>query len=210
MRASQHVLPLRWVLFGIAGIAALLLASIGAQAACYSNGRQVSADAVNAFISSPSLVLQQNSNGGGRMISQLRDLSASNPATLQVILSLLPNANKDQKAAIGAALAQAARICVGPDQAYAALIQQAVAETGDQDLIIAYATVAGDRPIAAVAPAGVGLAGGATGQITTLGGPIFGFGAPAPGGVTTFTFRSFSFTGGTTGAGESPRRSVSP
>src|SRR3954451_19815059 len=103
------------------------------------------------------------------MISQLRDLLASDSSTLQAILGLLPNANAEQKSALGAALAQAARLYARNDQTFAQQIQQAVADTKDADLILAYAAASGDAPIGAGAGAGSsGASGGPTGA---LGGP---------------------------------------
>ncbi len=195
-----------------AGVVLLLAASGNVQAACYTNSHALPAVAINSFTSNPIGVLGLNPTGGGRLIAQIRDLAASDPATLPLILSLVTNSNNDQKSAIGAGLAQAARLCVRADPAYAAQIQQAIAQTGDQALIVAYSAAAGDQPIAAVAPAGVALSGGATGQTTPFGAPAGGFGAsPITGGGTSNPFL-FSFTGNTTGAsgGPSGRRSVSP
>ncbi len=196
-----------------AGVVLLLAAGGNVQAACYTNGHALPAVAINAFTSNPIGVLGLNPTGGARMISQIRDLAASDPATLPLILSLAANSNNDQKSALGAALAQAARICVRMDPAYASQIQQAIAQTGDQALIVAYSAAAGDQPVGAAGPpGGVALAGGATGQTTPFSTPGGGFGAPPLTGGGTSTPFVFSFTGNTTGAsgGPSGRRSVSP
>src|SRR4051794_34689183 len=92
--------------------------STTAQAACYTPQIQLPARTVSAFVANPSQMLQLFRSGGPQMISQVRDLAASDPATLQAILGLIANANSDQKKAIGAGLAQAARICVRTEQAY--------------------------------------------------------------------------------------------
>src|ERR1043166_2889117 len=143
---------------------------------------------VSAFLANPSLILQQNPRGGPQMISELRDFSVSDEATLTAILGLIPNANKEQKAAIGAALAQAARILVRTNQAYSQRIQYLIAETKDEDVILAYAAVAGDRPIGAVGGGAAGGGGAVGGQTNPLGGPPSGTGPAQPiglGGVAT-------------------------
>ena len=58
----------------------------------------------------------------------MRDLVASDDATLNPLLGLLEGANSDQAAAIGTALGQAALLAVKVDQAYAARIQDAMAK----------------------------------------------------------------------------------
>jgi hypothetical protein len=143
--------------------------------AAYAPGQQLSQQTIAEFTANPSQLLNQFPSGGGQMISRLRDLLASDPATLAPILSLLQNANSQQKAALGAALAQAARLYQRADQAFAAQIQQAVANTQDQELIVAYAAAAGDQPIGA--GGGAGSAGGPGGGSNPLGGPVFGGGA---------------------------------
>jgi hypothetical protein len=145
--------------------------TVPAWSAAYAPGQQLSSQALAEFTRNPSTILSQNPAGGGQMISRIRDLLASDPATLSVILSLVPNANADQKAAIAAGLAQAAKLYARPgvDPAFAAAIQQAVANTQDQTLILAYAAAAGDQPIGAVGGGGVS-GGGVGGQTNGLGG----------------------------------------
>src|SRR4051794_39154660 len=63
--------------------------------------------AVASFLGNPSELLSKSPNGGPELIGAARDLVTADQATLQPILNLLANANKDQKTAIGAALAQA-------------------------------------------------------------------------------------------------------
>ncbi len=146
----------------IAGGALLLL--IGqASGACYGPAAQLPASAVADFKSNPLQMLVQNPAGGAQMVSRLRDLVASDPSTLSLVMSMLPSTNKDQKTAMGAALAQAARICVRTDRAFAVQIQQVIAETKGSELIAAFASAAGDQPIAAAGGPGFpGGAGGAT------------------------------------------------
>lgn len=169
----------------------VLIAPGRVEAACYSEDAQLSPKVVADFTSDPGRILQQFPGGGGEMISRVRDLAASNPTTLSAILGLIPKANKEQKAAFGSALAQAARICLKPDQAYANQIQQAIVETNDQELIVAYSAASGDSPIAAVGPAGVATGGGLGGQSGPSGVSGTGFGTVNSAPVT---FGAFSLT----------------
>lgn len=148
-------------------------------ATCYNANQQLPSSSVSAFTGNPGSVLSSAPNGGGAMISQIRDLAATDSSTLPVILGLLKDATDDQKKAIGAGLAQAARICVPKDQAYANNIQQAIADSKDSVLVLAYAASAGNEPIGAGAgagasPGGVGGATGTAGVATGAGGGIEG------------------------------------
>lgn len=164
---------------------------------------------VRAFLGNPGQLLQDNPTGGARLLSRVRDLAIADPATLQPILNLLATANsrlneartdeereaiKAQKAAIGAGLAQAARILVrNNQQAYATQIQRLLLETQDQDAVLAFASIAGDQPIGAVAAAAAGGAIG--GQTNPLSGNPSGTGPALPiggGSVNTgqFTYSS--------------------
>jgi hypothetical protein len=151
----------------VAGMLSMVFLVIGAAqapAACYGPREQLAVPIVNDFLASPAQILQQYPNGGVQMISRLRDLAATNPATLQPIINLLANATKDQKTAIGSALGQAAKICVKTDQAYATEIQNLLAATKDEDAMLAFSGVAGDQPTASTGGGGGG--GGAIGGQT--------------------------------------------
>ena len=192
----------RWSL-GVT-VAGILGTGTFAEAACYTPQHQLPLQRISAFSSNPSEMLQRYPEGGPRMIAQVRDLAASDPATLPIILGLVGNANKEQKAAIGAGLAQAARICVRTDQAYATDIQQAIARTKDEEVVLAYAGIAGDQPTGAT---GAGVSGGAVGgQTNGLGGAPTGTGAPqniGNAGVNTGQFSITSSVTGTSGFGSS-------
>jgi hypothetical protein len=192
----------RFLTHGIVAIlaATAMAAFVGnAQAACYGPQQVLSAQTVSAFLSNPAQMLQ-DPDGGARMIGQIRDLAASDPATLDPIIGLLANANKGQKTAIGSGLAQAARICVRTDQLYAGRIQDAVAQTKDQDVILAYAAITGEQPTAAV---GGGAGGGAVGgQTNPLNFAPIGSGAATPiggPGTPTLPFAVNSSVSGSSG-----------
>jgi hypothetical protein len=161
------------------GTAAFMLALTGlfatalegkAQVACYGQQEQLPAQTVAEFIANPTQLLQQFPNGGPEIISKIRDLAASNPTTLPLILNLIGAANAAQIDAIGAGLGQAALVCVRTDQAYASEIQRAVAATNNDALTLAFAAVLGDKQIGALGGGGGG-GGGPTGPLFgTLGG----------------------------------------
>ncbi len=187
---------------GAAAVAVSLTVSANvAQAACYTPQQAVSPQEISSFLGNPGRILQQHAAGGPELITQVRDLVASDPSTLAPILGLLSNASKEQKTAIGSGLAQAAKICVRPDQEYASRIQQAVAESKDQDVVVAYAAVTGEQPTAAIggAPSG-GASGGQTNPLG--GGPVGGGSAQPIGGPGTATF-AFTYPAGVVGTGAS-------
>ncbi len=64
---------------------------------------------VAAFLANPGAVLQQNPSGGNQLVSLIRDLIMTDPATLNAIIGLLSGANTAQQSAIGTALGQAAQ-----------------------------------------------------------------------------------------------------
>jgi hypothetical protein len=152
----------------LAGILLILLQPPLTQAAGYGPVNALSPQAVNQFVSDPASLLAEFPNGGAKMISEVRDLALSNPATLNALVSLLTNANLDQQKALGAGLGQAALIAVKTDQAYAAQIQKAVTASENQNAILALAAIMGDQAIGAAGGGGGG--GGGGGQTSAYGG----------------------------------------
>jgi hypothetical protein len=183
--------------------AAIGFAGAAQAASCYDPAQALTPAQISAFTGNPGDLLAKSPEGGGAMVSQIRDLAATDSAALGAIVGLIKDANDDQKRAIGSGLAQAARICVPKDQAYASQIQQAIADNKDPVVVLAYASTAGNEPIGAGPGAGSpGASGGATaglGVPTGLGGSVEGIGGN---GVNT---GQFSYTGSVNAAG-----SVSP
>lgn len=182
----RHILLSATLIAAVTGFNAVAHA-----AGCYDGGQQLSPSAISNFTGNPGSALSAAPNGGGALISQIRDLAATDSSTMDPILGLLKDANEDQKKAIGAGLAQAARICVSKDQAYANKIQQDIADSKDPTLVLAYASSAGNEPIGA-GPGGAGASPGGLGGATTgAAGAGFG-GGPAEGiggnGVNTGQF----------------------
>lgn len=138
-----------------------------AAAACYTPDQQLPAQKVSDFLGNSSQLLQdpKNAEGGADMIALVRDLVASNPATLPLVMALLANASPAQQTAIGTGLGQAAGLCLRPDPAFAADIQTQLAGTTSDNAKNAYAAVTGNQPIRSVAGGG-GVSGGSSGGST--------------------------------------------
>lgn len=168
----------------VAAAAALAVTiTSAASAAIYPPQRQLPVTVISEFKAAPNSLLQQYPAGGPQLISRVRDLGASDPATLPGLIALLkdPATTKDQMRAIVGGLALVARMAAQQDQAYGNEIQAAIAGTGNPDVIAAYQTATGDAAIAATG----GGAGGGTGA----GGPTGTSGVATGGnggGVTTF------------------------
>ena len=94
-----------------------------ASAAVYSPRQALPATTIQQFLANPSSLLSQFPNGGPLMITKVRDLAASDPATLSALIGLLKSANPDQASAIGTALGQVALMAVNSDPAFATQIQ---------------------------------------------------------------------------------------
>ena len=169
--------------FGAVAAVALALGASGvAQAACYNPEQQLPAQTVADFIADPARFLAQYPTGGAVLIAQIRDLVASDPATLQLIItSLTATANPEQLNAIGLGLGQAALVCLRTDQAFATEVQNAVATLDNNAVTVAFASVLGDRPTAALGGGGGVSTGGSGGQTN----PISGLGT-SNGGPSTF------------------------
>lgn len=176
--------------------AAAAIASQSAYASCYAPDQSLPAQVVSDFMSNPKGILAANADGGNGLISMVRDLVASSPAALPVIIGLVAGANPAQQKAIGTGLGQAANLCGRPDANFAADISTQLASAfpdPNSAVDVAYAAATG-KPIGAVASGGGGggVSGGSVGGLTS--------------GVTGGTFGSstpFTFTQGgafTTGA----------
>jgi hypothetical protein len=178
-----------------------------ARANCYQSTQQPQTQTVARFIANPAQLLAQYPDGGPLMISMIRDMAASDPATLPLILGLAAKANADQLDAIGTGLGETALICARMDQAFATQIQQMVAALNNNEVALTFRAVQGDVAINSVDPAegGVGSVGssgaagggsvGAFGWHVTGG---FGFGGQVPNSQNeNFTVSGFLPSGNT-------------
>jgi hypothetical protein len=189
-------------LAGAAFVGTLLLAGGMQQGFAQQPAPEMTSDAFLKLTDQKS-ILQGYPNGGPELVAQIRDLVVASKDTLAPVIQLLAGATKDQKNAIAAGLAQAAKVVVGKrDQAYATQIQQAILDTKDQDVVLAYAGAAGDQPIGSAGGGGAASGGASGGATNSLGGPPSGTGAAQdiPGGSTpTGQFSFTSSVGGTSG-----------
>lgn len=157
-----------------------------AEAAIYSPQQALPADAIQQFMSNPAGFLSQYPNGGPQMSKAVKDLVASDPQTLNTLLSLLAQASPDQASAIGNGLGQVALMAVDTDQAFAVQIQTAVAQSGNTGALVAFsAVVGGDIKLAAATGGAGGGGGGEEGTGSGITGGIAG-------GFSPFNLRTFA------------------
>jgi hypothetical protein len=153
---------------------------------------KLSDSAIAQFKANPLALLTIYASAGLPLSTEVRSLVLTDPSLVDALITLAKGANDAQKAAIGAGLAEAARIIVATDPKLAAQIQIAVAQSGLEPLITAY--IAGSNATVTAATGGEGGGGGGGG-----GGPT--------GGVGNFTG---SNTGATTGGSLGALNSASP
>jgi hypothetical protein len=188
-----------------------------ADAACYAPDQQLPAQTVNDFLSNPNRLLQNAnySGGGAEMIALVRDLVASNPAALPLVIGLLDSANLAQQTAIGTGLGQAAGLCIRPDPSFAADIQAQLAGSTSDNAKNAYAAVTGNQPIRSVSGGGGASGGGSGGSTGFTLGPTASSTSFTPfSSNSTLNISTNFFTGGTSSAGgaggQTATTSVSP
>jgi hypothetical protein len=111
--------------------------------------------------------------GSGGLTGEIRNLAASDPSLVSVILSLVKRANPNQKSAIAAGLAQAALTCSERDPTLALRIQEAVAGFDDASFQTAFTEASRDTRTTAVGAGGDGAqaSSGGTGPTGTLTSP---------------------------------------
>jgi len=147
----------------------------------------------------PDQLLSRFPEGNGALVSEIRNLVATNPANLAAITALAARATPAQKRAIGAGLGQAAGVCSRPNPDAARLIQEAVVRLNDRDILLSFQGVTGDRQTAAVGGAGGtgGSQGGAgVGSTPGSGGGGGGSGFFYGGGSSTNNGNTGGFGGG--------------
>ena len=139
--------------------------------------------------------MTQFPNGGPQMIAMVRDLLASDPATLKAIIGLLSSANPDQSVAMGTAGGQVALMAVSVDPGFATDLQDAFASSKNSSASVAFSAVVGGdiKLTAATGGVGGGGGGGPTGQNGSFGGFFAGTSVnfPTAHGNTPDTFHDF-------------------
>jgi len=203
----QYFPALLRALFAAALFSVALASTVPATAAVYSSRQALSQEAIQSFLANPSGLLTQFPDGGALMITRVRDLAASDPATLGALIGLLKSANPQQATAIGTALGQVALMAVATDQPFANEIQTTIAQAGNTSALAAFsAVVGGDIKLAAATGPGAGIGGGGESQTVTNPGTFGGF-LSAPLNLSTAvkntpdSFPNPTFTSSTPGTG---------
>lgn len=182
---------------------------------------QLSTTQVSQFVADPSALLKANPNGGGRLVSQIRDLILSDaclpaPAAprlpacqqaLSAITTLLGSANDAQKSAIGIGLGEAAQAVVTTNPTLANDIQTALAQVGDKIALESYQTTVGNQAIAAAGGGGGGGGNNAAYQTLTNTGGGGGGGLQNSQGQNS---QGFSISGGSVSQNGNSQGVVSP
>jgi hypothetical protein len=189
-------------------VGSVALSSV-ANAACYPASAKLPDTAIQAFLKNPNGLLSAYEDGGGLLVSVVRDLVASDNSALSLVVGLLASANPRQREAIGSGLGLAAQICLVPEQAYAGQIQASLVETADTVALTAFVASVGQTTGTSAIfdtvalTAFVAAAGQTTGTFTAP--PLL---SPIAGGSGR-TFSSFIFSGSSIAGGSSTRSTVS-
>lgn len=163
-----------------------------------------------APIVSPGDLLGRFPSGGGGMVSEVRNMVATNPGSVDGIGAILGAASADQKQAIGAGLGQAAGLCTRQEPDSARRIQEAVLRMNNSDVSTAFQTVTGDRQTAATGGGGAGGGGGGGGGTGVPGSSTAGGTSPViPTSTSSFANSGLTFSAGSAvSAGLATRRTL--
>jgi hypothetical protein len=192
----------------LTAVAAAVLISQGAMAACLSPDKQLSPQAISDFLNNPAAMLNDpaNANPNPKSASDsftktIENLVASDPRTLPAVIELLKTANVAQQGAIGTGLGSAANDCNVPDPKFASDIAEALAKATSTPAQTNFALATG-KPIGSVAAGGAGggvSAGGVGGSTNpTTVGSSGGTATPFSSSGTPTTGTSY-FSGGVSG-----------
>ncbi|MGD1036868.1 MAG: hypothetical protein ABR878_06650 [Roseiarcus sp.] len=210
----------RPVMAAISALALILTSPINVSAQTAGGGAHVPSftklpdSTIAQFKANPQGLLTTYASAGLPLSTQVRNLVLTDPSLVDTLINVAKSANDAQKAAIGAGLAEAARILAATNPQLAAQIQLAVAQSGLGPLITAFIAGSNATETAAV--------GGGEGGGAGTGGPTSGVGNSGgsntgsnPGGVSfgatngasAFGTISGAPGGGLTGQPTSPSRS---
>ena len=106
------------------------------------------------FKADPQGLLTTYASAGLPLSARARSLVLTDPSLVDVLIDVSKTANDAQKAAIGAGMAEAARILAAIDPQLAARIQLAVAQSGSESLITAF--IAGSNATQTASTVGAG------------------------------------------------------
>lgn len=143
----------------IVRLTALIIASAAAfgaaEAACITPA-PTSPAAIEAFKANPQALLSRFPDGGGALVTEIRNLVTSDGSVVSAIASLSKGGTPSQAGSIGTGLAQAAAICLPREPSTAQTIQSTALATDSSALILAFQAAAGDVRTTAVGGAGGG------------------------------------------------------
>lgn len=163
-----------------------------------------------APVVNPGDLLSRFPGGGGGMVSEVRNMVATNPSSLDGIPAILAAATSAQKEAIGAGLGQAAGLCTRQEPTSARRIQEAVLGMNNSEVSQAFQTVTGDRQTAATGGGAGGGGGGGGGTGVSSSSTAGGSSSYFPGGNSSSANSTPTFSSGSGGfAGLATTRSLS-
>lgn len=197
---NSRTMPLHLKLIMVVGLTALgaAVSTAPAFAAC-------AAMPAGAPVVSPGDLLSRFPSGGGGMVSEVRNMVATNPGSVDGIGAILGGASAEQRQAIGAGLGQAAGLCTRQEPASARRIQEAVLGMNNSDVSTAFQTVTGDRQTAATGGGGGGGGGagggGGGGGTGVSGSSTAGGTSPViPPSTASFANPALTFSSGSAGS----------
>jgi len=169
----------RPVMAAISALALILAGPINVSAQTAGGGAHVPSftklpdSTIAQFKANPQGLLTTYASAGLPLSTQVRSLVLTDPSLVGTLINVANGANDAQKAAIGAGMAEAARILAATNPQLAAQIQTAVAQSGLGPLITAFIAASYGTETAAIGggggDAGAGT-GGPTGGVGSSGG----------------------------------------
>ena len=172
--------------------------------------------AIAQFKANPQGLLTTYASAGLPLSTEVRSLVLTDPSLVEALITVANGANDAQKAAIGAGLAEAARVLAATNPQLAAQIQGDVAQSGLGILVTAFIAASNATQTAAVGGAsgegGGGGGGGAVGGVGASAGSYSGANAGSGSFGSTNSASAFGSLGGGSGGGfsSSTSQSVSP
>jgi len=195
-RASRFSLGNRASRFSLCAIVAAFVVTAGGISTANAQKTPTPTLTVSAFLADPGQLLQQYQNGGPILISTVEQFALADPTTFKALLGLLATANGAQKSAIGAGLAQAAKVEVLTNQALAADWQQQIGAITDASFKTAATNAFGDVQLGGIGGGPLGGTGGGGGgqtaplnQSSSNSGPAQNF-QSTPVATSNFTYSS--------------------
>jgi hypothetical protein len=170
--------------------------------------------AIAKFKANPQGLLTTYASAGLPLSTQVRSLVLTDPSLVETLIAVAKGANDAQEAAIGAGLAEAARVLAATDPTLAAKIQAAVAQSGLASLITAFVASSNATQTTAVGGegGGGGGSGGGTGGVGASTGSNSGANAGSGSFGATNGASAFGSLSGASGGGfsSSTNQSTSP